>query len=194
MKSTTKVTLGMRRSWWFPITSEPDIGKALYGAKVDTGSAVKGYLSITTASGSISGDDRTQFEVEKFVSAQLDAETTMNDLEINATLFGHTFAEESGEVSSVDDYAPSGGYAFIEPVMLKDKSVKYRATCLHKVTAIASSEKQEADTRKSGELAFKNNVVSFKVSEDNTGAWRTRKEFDTQAAAETFIEGVYAKS
>lgn len=191
MKFTVKVPLGMRRSWYFPIAAEPDNAKPAYGEKLDMGSAVKGYLSITTASASIPGDDRMQLEVEKFASAQLDAETTMSDLEVNAKIFGHKYDEETGEVSSSDDHAPSGGYAFIEPILLKDKSVVYRTTCLHKVTAMASSEKQEADTRKSGELVFKNNVVSYKVTEDNTGAWRTRKEFDTQAAAEAFIESTY---
>ena len=191
MKSTVKVPLGMRRSWYYPITSEPDNKKPVYGEKLDMGSAVKGYLTITTASGSIPGDDRTQLEIEKFASAQLDAETTMNDLEINAKIFGHTYEEQTGETSTVDDYAPNGGYAFIEPVMLKDKSVVYRATCLRKVMAMASSEKQEADTRKSGELAFKNNAVSYKVYEDNTGTWRIRKECATQEEAETFVESEY---
>ena len=191
MKSTVKVPLGMRRSWYYPITSEPNNARPVYGEKIDTGAAVKGYLSIVTASGSIPGDDRPQLEVEKFSSAQLDAETTMSDLEVNAKIFGHKYDEETGEVSSSDDNAPSGGYGYIEPILLKDKSVVYRATCLHKVTAMASSEKQEADTKKSGELAFKNNVVSYKVTEDNTGAWRTRKEFDTQAAAEAFIDNTF---
>ena len=191
MKSTVKVPLGMRRSWYYPITSEPDNKKPVYGEKLDMGSAVKGYLTITTASGSIPGDDRTQLEIEKFASAQLDAETTMNDLEINAKIFGHTYDDQAGETSTVDDYAPNGGYAFIEPVMLKDKSVVYRATCLRKVMAMASSEKQEADTRKSGELAFKNNSVSYKVYEDNTGTWRIRNEFATQTEAETFVESEY---
>ena len=156
------------------------------------GAAVKGYLSVTTASATIPGDDITQVEVEKFVSGQLDAETTMSDLEINAKIYGHKFSEETGEVSSSDDVSPNGGYAFIEPILLKDKTVVYRATCLHKVSAMASSEKQEADTKKSGELSFKNNAVAYKVMEDNTGAWRTRKDFASIAEAEAFIATVFA--
>jgi hypothetical protein len=57
---------------------------------------------------------------------------------------------------------------------------------------MASSEKQEADTKKSGELSLKNNAVSYKVMEDNTGTWRYRKELPTQAEAETYIESMYA--
>lgn len=185
--STVKVPLGMRRSWFFPIKEEAADTAPTYDVKIDMGAAVKGYLSITTASASIPGDDIAQIEVEKFVSGQLDAETTMSDLEVNAKIYGHTYSEEGGEVSSSDDVSPNGGYAFIEPIMLKDKTVVYRATCLHKVSAMAQSEKQEADTKKTGELSFKNNAVSYKVMEDNTGKWRTRKDLDSLSAAESFI-------
>ena len=189
---TVKVPLGMRLSWYFPILSEPVKSAPQYDSKIDMGAAVKGYLSITTASGTIPGDDITQVEVEKFVSAQLDAETTLSDLEVNAKIYGHKYTDDDGEISTSDDVSPNGGYAFIEPIMLKDKSVVYRATCLSKVSAMASSEKQEADTKKSGELSFKNNVVSYKVMEDNTGTWRRRKEFPTQAEAERYIEALFA--
>lgn len=190
--STVKMPLGMRRSWYYPITNEPENAKPVYGEKLDMGAAVKGYLSVTTASASIPGDDITQVEIEKFVSGQLDAETTMSDLEINAKIYGHKYTAEGGEVSSSDDVSPNGGYAFIEPILRKDKTIVYRATCLHKVSAMASSEKQEADTKKSGELSPKNNAVSYKVMEDSTGAWRTRNDFATMALAEAFIESVFA--
>lgn len=186
--STVKAPLGMRKSWYFPIKSEPEKSKPVYDAKLDMGAAVKGYLSVTTASASIPGDDIAQVEIEKFVGGQLDAETTMSDLDVNSKIYGHKFSEETGEVSSSDDVSPNGGYGFIEPILLKSKTVIYRSTCLHKVSAMASSEKQEADTKKSGELSPKNNAVSYKVMEDNTGAWRTRKDFESQAEAEQFID------
>lgn len=187
-QSTVKVPLGMRRSWFFPIKAETDGAAPTYDAMLDMGAAVKGYLTITTVSGSISGDDVTQMEVEKFLSAQLDAETTMSDLEINAKIYGHAYTEEDGETSSVDDVSINGGYGFIEPIMLKDKTVIYRSTFLRKVCAMPQSEKQEADTKKSGELAFKNNAVSYKVMEDATGVWRMRKDCATQAEAEQYIK------
>lgn len=190
--SKVKVPIGMRDSWYFPITAEPDKAHPTYGEKLDMGAAVKGYLSVTTASASIPGDDITQLEFEKFVSAQLDAETTMSDLEINAKIFGHKYTEAGGEISSADDYAPSGGYAFIQSILKKDKTIVYRATCLFKVTAMASSEKQEADTRKPSEFSPKNNAVSYKVVEDNTGAWRARQDFATPEEAETFITTTFA--
>ena len=186
--STVKTPHGMRKSWYFPIKEEPAGKEPVYDAKLDMGAAVKGYLTVTTASASIPGDDISQVEVEKFTGGQFDAETTMSDLEVNSKIYGHKFSEEVGEVSSSNDVSPNGGYGFIEPILLKNKSVIYRATCLHKLSAMASSEKQEADTKKSGELSFKNNAVSYKVMEDNTGAWRTRKDLATESEAEQFID------
>ena len=66
------------------------------------GAAVKGYVSITTASGEIPGDDVILMRSERFVSAQADVETTKSDLELNSTCFGHTYDAESGEESNVD--------------------------------------------------------------------------------------------
>ena len=191
-KSTVKVPIGMRRSWFYPISAEPAGKKPTYGEKLDMGSAVKGYLSVTTASASVPGDDITQVEIEKFASGQLDVETTMSDLETNSKLYGHSYQEETGEVSNSDDTSPNGGYAFIEPILTKEKAVIYRASCFHKVCAMPSSEKQEADTKKSGELSPKNNAVSFKVLEDNTGSWRTRNDFASMELAESFIAAFYA--
>lgn len=192
MKSTVKVPIGMQGSWYYPITAEPANAKPVYDKALDMGHGVKGYLTVTTASGEIPGDDAIQLSVEKFASGQLDAETTMSDLEINAKIYGHTYSENGGEISAVNDMAPSGGYAFIQTILTKDKKIISRATCLHKVTAIASSEKQEADTRKPSELSPKNNAVSYKITPDNTGTWRTRQDFPSFDAAKTFIDSVFA--
>ena len=187
-----KAPIGMQTSTFYPITAEPVGAHPTYAAGIDTGAAVKGYLSITTVTGEIPGDDEIQLEVEQFVSCQADVETTMSDLELNAKLYGHTYTEEGGEVSNADDAAPSGGYAFVQSILRKDKSIVYRTTCLHKVQAMQSSEKQEADTRKRGEFSPKNAVVSYKITQDAQRNWRTRKQFATLAEAEEFITKFYA--
>ena len=191
-KSKVKVPVGMLTSTFYPITAEPENAHPTYGAGVDMGAAVKGYLTVTTASASIPGDDIVQLEEEKFTGGQLDAETTMSDLEVNATLYGHTYSEETGEESTGDDSSKNGGYSFIEPILTKEKMTIYRATCLRKVAAMASSEKQEADTRKPGDLNPKMNVVSFKITMDNMRSWRVRKDFATRAEAESFIASTFA--
>ena len=193
MLSTSKVktSLGMRTLDFWPITAELEKNHPTYGPSVNLGAAVKGYLTVTTAEASIVGDDAEQYASEIFVSAQLDSETTMSDLQVNAQLYGHTWTEEDGEESKGTDSPIPGGLSFIEPILRKDKAIVYRATCLRKATALASSEKQEADTRKPWEFNPKMNAVSFKVKEDNLLSWRVRQDFETEEAANAFIKKTF---
>ena len=192
-ESRVQTPLGMRRSEFFPITAET-ASSTTYAAAIDMGAAVKGYLALNVASASIPGDDVDQVDVEVFAGGQLDSETTLSELEINARLFGHTYTTEGGEESKADDLAIDGGYAFIEPIFTKSAGIFYRATCLMKVTPLASSEKQEADTRKKGEFNPKMNVVSYRVKTNNAGVWRKRKDFATEAAAAAYIETIFHPS
>lgn len=193
MLSTSKVKtpLGMRTLDFWPITAEQEKDHPAYGPSVNLGAAVKGYLTVTTTEASIVGDDAEQYAAELFVSAQLDSETTMSDLQINAQLYGHTWTEADGEESKGTDSPIPGGLSFIEPILRKDKAIVYRATCLRKATALASSEKQEADTRKPGDFNPKMNAVSFKVKEDNLRSWRVRQDFETEEAANAFIKKTF---
>lgn len=185
-----KVPLGMQTSNFFPITAEPEGAHPTYAAALDLGSAVKGYLSITTVTGEVVGDDTVQLDTEKFVSCQADVETTMSDLEINAKLYGHTYSEEGGELSGGEDEATPGAYTFVEPILKKDKTRVFRATILFKVKAVSGSEKQEADTRKPSEFNPKYNAVSFKGYQDNSGSWRQRKELESLSAALEWINTI----
>lgn len=189
--SKVKAAVGMMTSHYWPIKAEPENAHPTYDAALDMGAAVKGYISVTTATASIPGDDIAQVEIEKFTGGQFDAETTMNALEINAKIYGHKYDETGVEVSSSEDVSPNGGYSFIEPFLTKEKKTFYRATCLMKVSAMASSEKQEADTKKPGELSPKMNVVSYKIMEDNLRVWRQRQDFETLDSAKQFINTVF---
>ena len=179
---------------FWPIKTEPENAHPTYDAPVNLGAAVKGYLSVTTATASIPGDDVIQVEDEVFTGGQLDTETTMSDLEVNSKLFGHNYSSEAGEESKGSDRAKPGGISFIEPILRKDKTIIYRATCLYKTCAMASSEKQEADTKKAGELNPKMNAVSFKVMEDNKQSWRLRNDFGTAAEAVAFVKKTFGSA
>lgn len=187
-----KVSFGMTGSWWFPITSEPVNARPVYSTAVDLGAAVKGYLSLATLQFAVPGDDVDQIDADVFQSGQIDAETTLDDLEKNATLFGHTYTEAIGELSNSADVPKPGGYAYTQTLMNKDRGRFYRATCFFKATAIANSEKQEADTRKRGEFSHKNQVFSLKITEANNGDWRLRQDFETLEEAEAFIMSTFA--
>lgn len=187
-----KTSIGMASSYFFPFKTEPASGHPTYKEKIDMGAAVKGVLAVNTATYEIYGDDALLVTAEMFVSGQMDVETALDDLEVNAKLYGHNYAE-GVETSNANDSAPNGGYAFIQAILKKDKTIVYRATFFHKTCAVQSGEKQEADTRKGG-LDPKMNAVRLKVMKDNTGDWRSRQDCDTLAAAEAYIDTLAAIS
>lgn len=181
-----KVPIGMRYSFWWPIISEPAAAHPIYGSKVDMGTAKKGVVTINTSAFDYYGDDINLMHDETYVSHQVDAETSLNDLELNATLYGHKY-EDGLETSSVDDTAGLGAYGFIESIIKRDKSKVYRATFLYRNTAILSSEKQEPETKEASTNP-KNYAFSLSGSADNLGAWRERYEFNTEADALAFLD------
>ena len=184
-KKTVHVKLGMRRSYFAPITSRPAGQHPVYGAIADMGEAVLGHLAVTYASGDIHGDDRGLLHVENFVSGQLDAETTCSELELSALVYGRRYVGGI-ETSHIDDAPPDGGYGYIEPFLKADKSLVFRSVFLYNVSAMPAQEKDDSDTRKN-DFNPVMNAVSYYVAADDTGAWRDRKEFLTEAAAEAWI-------
>lgn len=182
---TVKVPMGLVCSYFAPITAEPASSHPTYGSVLDMGANVKSYLSITTASGSIWGDDEELYYDESFVNAQLDAETTQDDLAINAALQGHTYATGL-ETSGKDDRSPYGGYGAIRHLINKQGQHIFRGMVYYKVKPMASSEKDEADTKKEN-FDPKMYAVSMKVTCDNTGAWRDREDFSALAQAESWL-------
>ena len=65
------IPLGMQGSYFYPITAKPTGAHPTYGAPLDMGAAVKGYLSITSLSGGVYGDDMEQLHFDNFVSCLL---------------------------------------------------------------------------------------------------------------------------
>lgn len=189
-KKKVKTPIGLRNLFFAPIRSKPENDHPTYGQPFSLGAAVKAYVSVTTVAGEISGDDQELLNYEGFKSAQVDTETTLDDLEISAQLYGHTLTEDGEEVSGADDVALDGGLAFTRTILTGDKKIKHRATFLYLATALPSSEKEEGDTKK-GDFNPKMSPASFKATLDNAKVWRSRKEFENEADAVAWIMAKY---
>lgn len=191
-KKKYEVPIGMRRSWWAPIASEPDSGLPVYGDVEEMGAARLGTLTYTTAAADIEGDDQVLDHFEQFLSGTLVAENTLNKLDVNAKIYGHGMS--SGvEHSNRNDQAPFGAYAFTEPILKKGSNTPiYRATFLLKIKANPANEAQNAASRQGGSINPSYNSITYTVYACNTDDWRLRQEFATEAEAETWILGLFA--
>ena len=186
---TVKMPVGMLRSFWAPIATEPVNSLPTYGNVEEMGAARTGTLAITTATADIYGDDVNLVHFEEFVSYQLTAETTLDDLEVNAKIYGHGYAAGVATASQGDS-APYGGYGFVEPILKTDKSIVYRATFLPKLSANQSGEAQNAATRQ-GSLEARGNSIVYTGYACNSGAWRKQQEFSSEDLAVTWLMGLF---
>lgn len=186
-----KEKFGLVYSAFGKITAdETDGAHPTYGTLTDLGAAVKAYLTINHAEGTLYGDDVKRLAVKEFTGATLEAETLLNDLEVDATLFGSTYSStDKTSTDKAEDAANYGGYAYVQK--LKDASNKtiYRAVWLYKVLPTLTND--NSDTKADG-LTFAHKAVTYDVSADQTGAWRVRQDFDSLAAAKTWLGKVAA--
>ena len=188
---TTKMPIGLRANWWAKITAEGESAHPTYSTPMSLGGSIKAYITVTTYTRQVAADDTWQINDDVFASATLEQETDCTDVELDATVFGHTLSEDGESTSAEMDSAPYGGWAGIEPLVLRDHSIVYRATVLYKIKAQQASEKMEADTLTPGNFTPKNKSITFMAERDATGAWRVQKEFPTFEAARTWIMGKF---
>lgn len=185
------VPVGMQRSVWAPFATEPDTGMPTYGNAEELGAARLGTLTVATSAVDIEGDDVVLDHFEQFQVGTLASETTLNDLAVNAKMYGHSYNDtDKEEISGEDDKPPFGGYGFTEPILKSGAAAPvYRATFLPKVKANPANETQNAATRQGGQITPSYNNITHSIYVCNTGKWRYRKEFATAAEAWEYILG-----
>lgn len=186
--------IGLSSAFFAPIAADGQ-GSATahptYGEKVELGSAVKAHLSVTTASLEVYGDNSLEISDEMFVSGNLDTETLLDDLTVDAKIYGATVDETDSSVTDSDtDASAEGCIGYVQEFLTKEKKHVYRGVFYYRATSLKSSIKDEADTRQK-EVSFKNKALSWTILKDLTGAWRRRKGgFATQAEAEAWLESL----
>lgn len=168
-----------------------EIGFVKYGASAETelGNAVLANLSIETNDLQVYGDDALQIDQSVFKRGTLTTETLLDDLELEAALYGSTYTSSDGGGKAVDkasDISPYVAVYFVQRLLLRDtagaQSEVYRYTVLPRTSAAKSSIKQDAQT--SGEsLDPKNHAVDFTIFAQDDGTWRERGDCTTLAAA-----------
>ena len=187
MSNTVRVKekYGLVQSLFFPIASTPAGSHPVYGPVIDLGAAVKDYLTINYSEAKAYGDDVTQLALREFVDGQLQIETLLSDLEVDAALYGSRL-EGGALYDHVDDAPKSGGHGCIQKLKTKTGTV-YRAIFYFFVTP--SQNADNADTKGSS-ITFTNNSITANVMADASGHWRVRSDFGSQEEAIAFITGL----
>lgn len=186
-----KGRIGLLALGFAPIATEPVDAHPTYGDDIDLGSVAAADVSVTANQLRVYGDNALKISADIFDSATVDAETLLDDMEVQSALFGSTKLADGSYIDRDTDAAANGLLHFIRELMLADKTHVYRAVCFYKSTANLSAFKESNKTR-GGQLEFGNSTIQFTCGADNSGAWRRASEFETLAAAKEWVSSVIA--
>lgn len=146
---------------------------------------VEANLTITNATGELYADDIQWEQDEQFASGSLATEIADLTLEKQATLFGHTYSAETGLVKNVSDASPYGKVGYVRTLTRRGTGRVYQAVIF---TRAKPAEQNDNVTTKGSSIDYQTNPVNFNISAEDSGQWNATKEFDTEAAAISYID------
>lgn len=174
------------RNFLFGILTEQLDGSGEYGSPIKPGKAVSCSVSVSNNSASLYADDSLAESDTSFQNATVTLEIDNEDISVIGTLLGHAVAD--GElVRSTTDIAPYVGLGRIITKMVNNV-VKYKVEFLSKVKF---GEPSADETTRGESVEFATTTLEGTASQLGNGEWSRAKEFDTLAAAQAYLEGLF---
>lgn len=171
---------GAKRPRFAPVATTPDNALPTYNFEsvVTIGKLVAANLTVANASGEIYGDDALAEKIDMFASGSLELQTDDKTAEVHAALHGATLDELEDELTDSDsDVAPRGGLAYYK-VLIRNGVRVYQGVFHPLVNAILGND---SAATKGSSITFGTSTTTFTVFRCNSGAWRIRKEFSSEA-------------
>jgi len=183
--------LGLKYMAWAPIDTEGDAAIPTYqtGKGKVLGRIVSVNVTINNAEGELYADDMLAEYAAEFSSADLTAEVDNISLENQALLYGASYAtsgDNAGEMTAgPEDTPPYGGVGGYQSLQVNG-SKKYRAWFYPKAKA---SMPDFDGTTKGSSISFGTEPIKMKISAPKYGPWYYVREFTSETAAKTYING-----
>ncbi len=174
------------KNFKYGLLTEAADGTATYGAGKKPAKAVSCSVDISSNDAKLYADDGLAESDTSFQSGTVTLGIDDEDLETMAELLGHTIT--TGEmVRNVSDVAPYVGLGRIITKMVNGV-YKYKVEFLCKVKF---SEPSQEDNTKGENLEFGTTEIEGTISTLANGDWSKAETFDTLAAAQTYLDGLF---
>lgn len=175
--------LGLKYAAWAKMLTEPTSAIPTYDTGLVLGKAVSANLAVNNIDGRLDADDMLAEYRSEVSDADLTMEVDNISLANQASLYGATYSD--GELThSASDAAPYGGIGGYQKLQVNNV-LKYRAWFFPKARA---SVPDWSGTTKGNSISFGTQPIKMKVMIPNYGPWYYVKEFDTEAAAQAYID------
>ena len=162
-------------------------GAKTYGESAACGKPISVSVSPNYAEGSLYGGDVVAESDREFTNATVTLGTTYLPTAMANIMFGHTVAEEQIDYNAFDE-VHYVGVGMTAPKKI-DGVKKYEGTFLYKAKF---NEPEKAYETKGDSITY--NTPSFEgaAEAEDDGDWQRVKTFDTQAAAEAWVDSMFA--
>ena len=161
-------------------------------AGIVLGRMMEGNLTINTSSGSLYSDDALEIEIDDFNSADFALTTSSLDDATYAAIHGATVTTGTGAagdvVDKITDTPPLAKLGYIQYIMRKGTNgveKKYRAVCFYQAQAQLTNDNSST---KGQNVNFTGEQTNFKITADEDGQWRSRKELSSEDDAKAFVD------
>ena len=152
-------------------------------AGVSIGKLVSANLTVNLASGELYADDALAEQVSEFASGSIAMETDDMTDDVASVVYGSTVINKICTYNT-GDTAPEGVLGYYKALMRDGKKL-YKGFVYTRCKASLGND--NASTKGSS-ITFGTTSTTFTVMPDSNGDWRKTQEFDTEAAAKTWID------
>ena len=172
----------------YSILTEAADGTPSYNGAKSPGKAVSCNVEISNNSAMLYADDALAESDTSFQSGTVTMGIDEDDLEIMATLLGHTISEDGVVTRNANDAAPYVGLGRVVTKMVNGV-YKYKVEFLYKVKF---SEPSAENSTKGENLEFATTEIEGTVAALQNGNWSVAKTFTTKADALSYLESLMA--
>lgn len=181
--------IGLNNFRYSVASIDSSTGAITYGTPKKPAKAVSFSFEPTVADATLYADDAVAEVANTVTGGSVTMGVDREDLQTLADLLGHTYA--SGEIiDNVNDQPPYVGVGRVTKMMV-DGALKYRGTVL---MLVKFAEPSESDQTQGESIEFQTTELSGTMKVPESGDWRARKVFDTQADAINYIETILSSA
>lgn len=172
----------------YGVLTEAQNGDPTYGAAKSPGKAITWKVEVTNNDQKLYADDAVDLVDTSFQSGKVTIGLNRLDLQTQADLLGATLSQEGELVDSVNDMPPYVGIGIILVLQNTNDERKYRVKFLNKVKFAQPSDddKTRGESVEFGTYELEGTVMALA-----NGKWRKSEDFDTESAAQTYLDSLF---
>lgn len=175
--------IGLNNFRYAVASVDDSTGAITYGTPKKPAKAISFDFQPNIAEASLYADDSRAEYDSRVTGGSVTMGIDREDVDTMCDLLGHS-KNDSEEIDSTNDVAPYVGVGRVTRLM-ENGVQKFRGTVL---ALVKFAEPQETDATMGENMEFNTSELTGQMIVPQSGKWRFRKTFDTQAAAISYIE------